>query len=88
MGDIDFDLNPEVGVVAREEGALLRVEEARTGTVGYLRREGGPHLHELMAGRRGGETELPLAVEVEFPDEMETCVSTGGALRRSDCGHG
>jgi len=40
--------------------------------VGYLRGEGRPHLHEIMAGRRGREPELSLAVEVEFPDEMET----------------
>jgi hypothetical protein len=46
--------------------------------VGYLRCEGGPHLHEFVTGRRGGEAKLSLAVEVEFPDEMETCVSTGG----------
>jgi len=55
--------------------------------VGYLRCKRGPHLHELVTGRRGGEAKLSLAVEVEFPDKMETCVSTGWALWWSDGGH-
>ena len=87
LGQIDVDLNLEEGVVAREEGPLLGVEEARAGAVGYLRGEGGPHLHQLVASGRGGEAKLSLAVEVEFADEMESCVSTGGTLRGSDGGH-
>jgi hypothetical protein len=88
VGYVDVDLNLEVGIVAREEGPLLRMEEGRARTVGYLRCESGPHLHELVPGRRGGETKLSFAVEVEFPDEVETCVSTGGARWGSDGGHG
>lgn len=87
IGYIDFDLNLEERIVAREEGPLLGVEEARTRAVGYLRCEGGPHLHELMTGGRGGEPKLSFAVEVEFPDEMEACVLAGGALWRGDGGH-
>jgi len=75
--NIDFDLDSEEGVIAREEGPLLRVKEGRARAMGYLRREGRPHLHELVTGRRSGESKLSLAVEVEFPDEMETCVSAG-----------
>ena len=88
MGDIDVDLNSEEGVVTREECPLLRVKVARTRAVGYLRWEGGPHLHEFVTGGWGGEPKLSLAVEVEFPDEMETRVPTGRALWRSDGGHG
>jgi hypothetical protein len=88
MGHIDVDMDLEEGVVPREEGALLGVEEARTRTVGYLRCEGGPHLHEFVTSGRGGETKLSLAVEVEFPDEVETRIPTGGALWGSDGGHG
>lgn len=87
MGDIDLDLDPEERVVAREKGALLGVEEGRAMAVRDLGCEGGPHLHELVAGGWGGEAELPLAVEVQFPDEMEACVSAGWALWRSDGGH-
>ena len=64
------------------------MEESRTGAVGYLRCEGGPHLHEFVAGGRGGEPKLSFAVEVEFPDEMKTSVSTGRALWGGDGGHG
>ena len=78
LGKIDVDLNLE-GVAAREEGPLLGVEEARTRAVGYLRGEGGPHLHQFMASGRGGEAKLSLAVEVEFADDMEGCVLAGGA---------
>lgn len=31
-----------------------------------------------MIDRQGGEAKLLLTAEVEFPDEMETCVSAGG----------
>lgn len=31
-----------------------------------------------MIDRRGGEAKLLLTAEVEFPDEMETCISAGG----------
>jgi len=88
VGYIDVDLDSEEGVVAREKGSLLGVKETRARAVGSLRWEGWPHLHELVTGRRSGETKLSLAVEVEFPDEMESSVSTGGALRGSDGGHG
>ena len=88
VGYIDVDLDSEEGVVAREKGSLLGVKEARARAVGYLRCEGGPHLHELVTGRRGGEAKLSLAVEVEFPDKMESSVSTGGALWGGDGGHG
>ena len=88
IGDIDFDLNSEERVIAREERPLLGVKEVRAGTVGYLGCKGGPHLHEFVTGRRGGETELSLAVEVEFADEVETRVSAGWALWWGDGGHG
>ena len=88
VGDVDVDLDPEEGVIAREKGALLRVKEARARAVRDLRCESGPHLHELVAGGRGGESVLALAVEVEFADEMEACVSAGCALWGGDCGHG
>ena len=63
------------------------MKEARAGTVGYLRGEGGPHLHEFVAGGWGGQAKLSFAVEVEFADEMETCVSAGRALWGGDGGH-
>ena len=86
-GSIDVDLNSEKGVIAREEGPFLSVKVARTRAVGHLRCESGPHLHEVVTGRRGGEAKLPLAVEVEFTDEMESCVSAGWTLWRSSGGH-
>ena len=85
--DIDVDLNSEEGVTTREECTLLSTEEARTRAVGYLRCEGRPHLHQVMTGRRGREARLSLAAEVEFLDEMETCISAGRALLWSDGGH-
>lgn len=88
IGDIDVDLNPEEGVTAREECPLFRVEEVRTRAVGYLGCEGGPHLHELVTGRRGGEAKLSLPVEVEISDKMEACIPAGWALWWDDGGHG
>jgi len=85
--DIDVDLNSEERVITREECSLLSMEETRARAVGYLRCEGRPHLHQIVTGRRGGEAKLSLAVEVEFSDEVETCVSAGGALWWSDGGH-
>jgi hypothetical protein len=86
-GIIDVDLNSEKRVIAREEGPFLSMKVTRTRTVGYLGCESGPHLHEVVTGGRGGEAKLPLAVEVEFTDEMETCVSAGWTLWRSSGGH-
>jgi len=77
----------EEGVVLREEGPLLGVEETRTRAMGYLRCEGGPHLHEFVTGWWSREPKLSFAVEVEFRDEMERSVSTGWALWGGDGGH-
>ena len=40
-----------------------------------------------MSSRRGREARLSLATEVEFSDEMETCISAGGVLWWSGGGH-
>ena len=87
MGRIDVDLNSEKGIISREKGPFLRVKVARAGTMGNLRWEGGPHLHELMTSGWGGEAELSLAVEVEFTNEVESCISAGRALWWGDGGH-
>jgi len=50
--------------------------------------KGGPHLHELVASGWGGEADLSLVVEVQFPDDMGNCVSAGWALWWSNGGHG
>ena len=84
---VNVNLNSEKGVIAREEGPFLSMKVTRTRAVGYLRCESGPHLHEVVTGKRGGEAKLPLAVEVEFRDETETCVSAGWTLWRSGGGH-
>jgi len=85
--DIDVDLNSEERIITREECSLLSMEETRTSTVGYLRCEGRPHLHQIVSSRRGREARLSLATEVEFSDEMETCISAGGVLWWSGGGH-
>ena len=77
----------EEGVVSRKEGQLQEAEETRTRAVGYLRCEGGPHLHELVTSEWGGEPNLPFAVEVEVADEVES-LSTARALWGGDGGHG
>ena len=56
--------------------------------MGYLRCEGGPHLHEFVTGGRGKEPKLSFAVDVEFTDEMESSVSTGRVLWGGDGDHG